>query len=632
MRRILKTLTMLCLLMLTLACMEKGTSEEEMKQTVTRRNSNFTPYLRGTVNNWEKDKMYKVSNDTWAIIVNFDGNDEFKVDVLGDWSQAYPTKNYQVNDGYPSNYKVSFNEITKEIELTKVYSVLSLSESKTYIEQGDTDFTLPQNVLVRQSGHMNSVNIESWYPELNVEKLGTTTYIAKYGNSFTTYELTVNPKTSASLELDIDKAVIKKADNTFTLPQYAKLDKNGELSEVELTWETKLDVNTVGTRIYTGRYEGGSETVKFELEVTEGYLNNGEQVYYRGTTNGWGQSEMTLVDDYTWETTQEFDPKSSEGAMFKVTIGDNWDNAYPENRNYPIYEKGKYRIRFNAKNKYFDVDKMEKRLNVYPSEDKIYQGDEFELPKTGNYYNNGDYANVELNWTPELDLEKIGTTNYTATYDGLSVEFALTIVSNGNVGNVKLMVFKEYVVDGAIKKNPFSHAGVYLDGNSPYGGPGAQYRTDQNGIAEFKIDAGSHTVKASKMESSHSITVSQELEFEIAQGENREIELILAPNSASVYVLGNCRPGKAFYVTGDTKYLGNWETAYKMEYNEQENKWISKEQYPIGANFKIVRADYADADYISTANVEWEIGGNRRIYHPYAYGNSINEASPVFHE
>ncbi len=50
-----------------------------------------TLFFRGTANAWAATSMALVANNTWQLLVNFDGqvNQRFKVDVYGDWSQNY---------------------------------------------------------------------------------------------------------------------------------------------------------------------------------------------------------------------------------------------------------------------------------------------------------------------------------------------------------------------------------------------------------------------------------------------------------------------------------------------------------------------------------------------------------------
>lgn len=58
--------------------------------------SNFSQlYFRGTANGWSTSAMQLVANNTWQLVVNFDGqaNQRFKFDVLGDWSQNYGDNN-----------------------------------------------------------------------------------------------------------------------------------------------------------------------------------------------------------------------------------------------------------------------------------------------------------------------------------------------------------------------------------------------------------------------------------------------------------------------------------------------------------------------------------------------------------
>lgn len=276
--------------------------------------------------------------------------------------------------------------------------------------------------------------------------------------------------------------------------------------------------------------------------------------------------------------------------------------------------------------------KSETKMVLSSDNQTIKKGDTtFKLPEQAVIVSS-NYRNVTVNvtWTPALDVNKVGTTVYTTEYNGIKAEFKLTVTAKGDVGTVKLNAVAEGVSNGKLVEYAFNYAGVYLDGNSFYGGPGANYTTNENGYVEFQIESGNHTVSVGKMTGSHWYSVSEIVNFEVNAGTSKEIKIVIPPSGAKIYANGNAGAGKAYYVTGQTKYLGEWATAYKMTYNNQTGKWETAKSFPIGAEFKIVRAAYTDADTISTKNVEWEKGSNHIITNTYAYGESINEFSPIF--
>lgn len=76
----------------------------------------------------------------------------------------------------------------------------------------------------------------------------------------------------------------------------------------------------------------------------------------------------------------------------------------------------------------------------------------------------------------------------------------------------------------------------------------------------------------------------------------------------NIYASDATQFGEAVYITGDVPELGNWETAYKM--TPQSGYWAYKPELPLGTEFKLVKADWTDADAISTDDVVWNEGGN----------------------
>ena len=75
-------------------------NDASMTYTLTRIGgepvSNFSQlYFRGTPNNWSTTAMTLVSDNTWQVTVNFDGQAQqrFKFDVNGDWSNNYGDNN-----------------------------------------------------------------------------------------------------------------------------------------------------------------------------------------------------------------------------------------------------------------------------------------------------------------------------------------------------------------------------------------------------------------------------------------------------------------------------------------------------------------------------------------------------------
>ncbi|MBL4673310.1 MAG: hypothetical protein JKX81_13715, partial [Arenicella sp.] len=62
-----------------------------------------------------------------------------------------------------------------------------------------------------------------------------------------------------------------------------------------------------------------------------GPAQNFNSLFFRGTANSWGTSEMTLVTDHTWEVEVNFDGQANQ--RFKLDLNGNWAQNYGDNNN-----------------------------------------------------------------------------------------------------------------------------------------------------------------------------------------------------------------------------------------------------------------------------------------------------------
>ena len=97
-----------------------------------------------------------------------------------------------------------------------------------------------------------------------------------------------------------------------------------------------------------------------------GFQKTYNQLYFRGTPNGWGTTSMDLVADYTWEIETNFGSASSE--RFKFDVHGDWSLNFGDNNNDGIAEQtgsdiyitegaGDYTITFNDQTKAYSVVK-----------------------------------------------------------------------------------------------------------------------------------------------------------------------------------------------------------------------------------------------------------------------------------
>lgn len=62
--------------------------------------------------------------------------------------------------------------------------------------------------------------------------------------------------------------------------------------------------------------------------ISDNFTSNFDQVYFRGTPNGWGTTAMTLIADNTWEIVASF---SDSNARFKFDVYGDWSENYGDN-------------------------------------------------------------------------------------------------------------------------------------------------------------------------------------------------------------------------------------------------------------------------------------------------------------
>ncbi|MCW8999555.1 MAG: hypothetical protein OQK04_12675, partial [Kangiellaceae bacterium] len=92
-----------------------------------------------------------------------------------------------------------------------------------------------------------------------------------------------------------------------------------------------------GADIYsgvTGQYKVrvNDSNLSYSLEqVGSGFAKNFDTLYFRGTPNGWGATEMSLIADNIWEVEIYFDGQSNQ--RFKVDLFADWSHNYGDTNN-----------------------------------------------------------------------------------------------------------------------------------------------------------------------------------------------------------------------------------------------------------------------------------------------------------
>ena len=186
-------------------------------------------------------------------------------------------------------------------------------------------------------------------------------------------------------------------------------------------------------------------------------------------------------------------------------------------------------------------------------------------------------------------------------------------LSNADIGTVKFKVQSLILKENVLLGVPYVSANIYLDGSHPHGGGQIAAETDGNGEAVLSLEAGEHTVIFSQWTSSQSVFVSETYRFEVTANKETLVEESLVTTRATIVAEGDVGWGRAYYVTGATDLLGNWETAYRMT-PISANQWSFFAHLPLGIEYKILRGPWlAGMEEIPTTHIDWEIGDNRQV-------------------
>ncbi len=196
-------------------------------------------------------------------------------------------------------------------------------------------------------------------------------------------------------------------------------------------------------------------------------------------------------------------------------------------------------------------------------------------------------------------------------------------------GKVNFTVLADYVEGGVLKSAPLNQVGIF---NGYYGAGLNVGYTNSYGKATVTLPAGTSVYTTFfKMTSSHSTLFAQKY-LKVVAGSTVSSTVNLCPTQVSIIAHYRVPYGKALYVTGQSNWLGNWGTAYKMSYRDVggDSQWTLQKNLPLGAQFKIVMADWVSGETRSVSGVTWMKGNNAVIAAPYQSYESVNNLWPTF--
>ena len=284
-------------------------------------------YFRGTPNGWGTTIMTLVSNYVWEVQASFGSttNERFKFDVNGDWSLNFGDNN---NDG-----------------------IADQSGANIMITQGVGTYTIRFNDQTRQYWRIKQIVNQP--PVVNA---GTNQTIGLSGGTVTL---------NGSGSYDVEGSIVSYAWSQVSGPAAIISNPAGAIASVAIPARTSL--TTYVFALVATDNEGLSATGTVTItQQSAALLKTYNQVFFRGTPNGWGTTAMTLVSNYVWEVEAVFGPGSNE--RFKFDVFGDWSLNFGDNNadfiadqsgaNIMIQQgSGTYTIRFNDQTRRYWVFK-----------------------------------------------------------------------------------------------------------------------------------------------------------------------------------------------------------------------------------------------------------------------------------
>jgi hypothetical protein len=219
-----------------------------------------------------------------------------------------------------------------------------------------------------------------------------------------------------------------------------------------------------------------------------------------------------------------------------------------------------------------------------------------------------------------------GGTGWDSAY-GQNYHFPVGPALPPGSGAVQIRVLGDSVVNHAITSTPIANVSVY-DGDWQAGNSiGA---TDGSGQYTAVLPYGQHSIGVMKMTSSHSVLESNG-NLVTVSSTPASLDIHVAPTEVQITANYDTGYGNALYITGETSYLGNWQTAYKLS-NTAAATWFFQRNLPIGAEYKLILAPWVSGSSISTSapGVQWMAGNNQVIPAPVNYYASQVSVYPSF--
>ncbi|WP_432464433.1 PKD domain-containing protein [Agarivorans sp. QJM3NY_33] len=235
------------------------------------------------------------------------------------------------------------------------------------------------------------------------------------------------------------------AGSVVTLSAAGSFDEDGQVlsylwSTGETTAEIDVTVNqsmTVGLTV-TDNDEGQASTEVLLSLATENFAANFEQLYFRGTANGWQSSAMSLIADHTWQVLVDFDGQTEQ--RFKFDVNGDWSQNYGDNNSDGVLEQSGGDI-FTAVSGVYWVEVNDQELAYRIVEQNVNQAPTAVITASATQIDIGQSISYSAAASSDSDGSITGylwsnganTETTTITYDAVgSYELSLTVTDDGD--------------------------------------------------------------------------------------------------------------------------------------------------------------------------------------------------------
>lgn len=338
--------------------------------------------FRGTPNNWGSTPMRAVAANTWETTQTFAAgvsNPRFKFDVNGDWATNFGDTNRdgrleQNGADIPAPATAGTYAI-RLLESTMSYTVTRVNQPPIANAGPDQIVLINQSVTLDGSasrdpdgsiaGYQWSNGLSGVRPTITYSSAGiriVTLTVTDNQGATARDDVVVDVRTSLPNQLPVARIAPvtgARVGQAVTFDGSASSDPDGQISSYSWTISSVAGTLSGARPSYTfataGSYtvsltvtdnRGGQNTSSITVPVSSSFNKVYPQVYWRGTSNGWGASLMDLTANNTWSKTIVV--PSTGAHTFKFDVYGDWSLNFGDTNADGLAEQNGSNIAFPA--------------------------------------------------------------------------------------------------------------------------------------------------------------------------------------------------------------------------------------------------------------------------------------------